>query len=150
MEEAEQQRREKNREYNRTRLLNSLNVLTVNGRSLIDNALDFGELRTLTNSRGKSPIDKLLNVGYAFDYVTSSFFNINVAEDNSQQVFYDSHLIDTTTFLSFSKDPKVALNFLNKDKLKPNCCKVLFKIHPVEDKDKQWKVINEETGENKK
>lgn len=107
--EQEEQRIIRNREYNKQKRLSSLNVLTQKGRRLLDNALDFGEFRTMSKCLGKYQADNLLYVGIIFrNTISDEMFKENEVEGGSQEIFRDPLLTDATYRMSFLKQDQRA------------------------------------------
>ena len=103
LQEALLQRVERNREYNTAKRLNSLNVLTVEGRKLIDNALDFGENRTITKRKSGNSFDYFLNFRPVYEKLSELFLEEDGIDIKSQIIFKDPFLDNCTARLSFKK-----------------------------------------------
>jgi hypothetical protein len=107
--EQEEQRIQKNHEYNRQKRLSSLNVLTQKGRRLLSNALDFGEYRTIRKCVGKYSTDSILHWPSLLRNNSDEMFKEDVAEGDSQKIFRDPLLTDATYIMSFQKhDEKIS------------------------------------------
>ena len=109
LQERERERTIRNIEYNLTKRETERNVLTYKGRRLIDNALDFGGLRTINSIALRNPVDKIMAFvrfmkhgyeDYLEDFSDSKFVN--------QQVFSDPLLKNSEIVLSFYKEDKNA------------------------------------------
>lgn len=103
--EQERERIKRNLEYNKKKRATELNVLVHKGRRLIDNALDFGEFRTINGIPLRNPVDKTLRfarltIGGFEDY----FEDLSDSEFVNQQVFSDPLLNNSDIVLSFYKD----------------------------------------------
>ncbi len=105
LDEKEQQRKKKNIDYNHKKYISEHNVLTHKGRRLIDNALDFGEFRSLMDSAHRNVADKILDTmrvwtiainDFLYDETDSKFIN--------QQVFSDPLLKDSSCVINFYND----------------------------------------------
>ena len=108
-EQQERERTLRNIEYNRKKRTTERNVLIHKGRRLIDNALDFGEWRTINGIPLRNPVDKITALArmmtssygvYFDDLADSGFLN--------QQVFSDPLLDNSVVVLSFYKDDESA------------------------------------------
>lgn len=104
LQEALLQRIERNREYNIAKRLNSLNVLTVEGRKLIDNALDFGENRTITKRISGNGFDFFLKYRPVYEKLSELFIEDDDIDIKSQIIFKDPFLDNCTARLSFKKN----------------------------------------------
>lgn len=108
-EQQESERTLRNIEYNRKKRATERNVLIHKGRRLIDNALDFGELRTINDIPLRNPVDKItaftrLMTGSYEEY----FDNLSDSDFANQQVFSDPLLDNSVVVLSFYKDDESA------------------------------------------
>ena len=107
--EQESERTKRNLEYNYKKRAIERNVLVHKGRRLIDNALDFGELRTINGIPLRNPIDKMLTfVRLATRSFDEYFENLSDSEFVNQQVFRDPLLKNSNIVLSFYKDDESA------------------------------------------
>ncbi len=103
--ERENIRKRNNLEYNLNKIATSNNVLSHQGRQLIDNALDFGEYKSFSAIAGKNPADYIILFPKVSIMLVEEFF-----EDDSdfinQYLFKDPLLNDLTCELSFSQNQK--------------------------------------------
>lgn len=102
-EEKEKLRIERNQEYNRLKYLNSLNVLTPKGRRLINNAIDFGEYRTIINSKTLYPHEyEILSIQRKFqNFLLEETFKEDVISGQTQKIIRDPLLADSSYRISF-------------------------------------------------
>ena len=103
--ERERERTLRNIEYNQKKRATERNVLIHKGRRLIDNALDFGEFRTINGIPLRNPVDKImafvrLMIRAYEDYYEDS----SDSEFVNQQVFSDPLLNNSICALSFYKE----------------------------------------------
>lgn len=104
-EQKEKERTERNIEYNRKKRATERNVLTHKGRRLLDNAIDFGEYRTLLNVQKHNPVDNFLDLAkYWSRFLDEYLVNTEDSEFTNQQVFSDPLLKDSLCVLSFYRD----------------------------------------------
>lgn len=108
-EQQERERTLRNIEYNRKKRSTERNVLIHKGRRLIDNALDFGELRTINAITLHPPIDKVLAMTRLMTVSYGEYFDdLSDSDFLNQQVFSDPLLDNSAVFLSFYKDDESA------------------------------------------
>lgn len=108
-EQQERERTLRNIEYNRNKRATERNVLIHKGRRLIDNALDFGELRTINDIPLRTPVDKITAfVRLATGLYGEYFDDSSDSEFLNQQVFSDPLLDNSVVVLSFFKDDESA------------------------------------------
>ena len=108
-EQQERERTLRNIEYNRNKRATERNVLIHKGRRLIDNALDFGELRTIKDIPLRTPVDKITAfVKLATRLYGEYFDDSSDSEFLNQQVFSDPLLDNSVVVLSFFKDDESA------------------------------------------
>ena len=108
-EQQERERTLRNIEYNRNKRATERNVLIHKGRRLIDNALDFGELRTINDIPLRTPVDKITAfVKLATRLYGEYFDDSSDSEFLNQQVFSDPLLDNSVVVLSFFKDDESA------------------------------------------
>lgn len=108
-EQQERERTLRNIEYNRNKRATERNVLIHKGRRLIDNALDFGELRTINDIPLRNPVDKITAfVRLATRSYGEYFDDSSDSEFLNQQVFSDPLLDNSVVVLSFFKDDESA------------------------------------------
>lgn len=108
-EQQEYERTLRNIEYNRKKRVAERNVLIHKGRRLIDNALDFGELRTINDIPLRTPIDKITAFARLATGLYGEYFDDSSdSEFLSQQVFSDPLLDNSVVVLSFFKDDESA------------------------------------------
>lgn len=104
-EEQEQERTKRNLEYNQKKRATERNVLVHKGRRLIDNALDFGEIRTINGIPLRNPVDKVMSVVRFMTRAYEEYFEDCLdSEFVNQQVFSDPLLNNSDIVLSFYKD----------------------------------------------
>lgn len=104
-EQQERERTLRNIEYNRKKRAAELNVLIHKGRRLIDNALDFGEYRTIKGIPLRNPIETTIALGRFMTGMSEEYFSsLSDSEFLSQQVFSDPLLDNSVVVLSFFKD----------------------------------------------
>lgn len=104
-EENERERTLRNIAYNRNKRYTERNVLIHKGRRLIDNALDFGEFRTISTIPLQTPIDKILAIARLMACSCEEYFDdLSDSEFLNQQVFSDPLLDNSVVCLSFYKN----------------------------------------------
>lgn len=101
IEEQERERIKRNIEYNKRKRATERNVLVHKGRRLLDNALDFGQFRTI---QGKG-VDGLLNGARLIYRAIEPYFE-EESDSNftNQQVFSDPLLNNSICALNFYKE----------------------------------------------
>lgn len=105
LQERERERTIRNIEYNNKKRATERNVLIHKGRRLIDNALDFGEFRTLLGISSQNGIDKYINITRWMHRAYEEYFKeATDSEFVNQQVFSDPLLNDSICALSFYKE----------------------------------------------
>lgn len=104
-EQQERERTLRNIEYNKKKRATERNVLVHKGRRLMDNALDFGEMRTINAIPLRNPVDKIMVSVRFMKRVFEPYFDEEVSDSDfvNQQVFSDPLLKDSTCVLSFYK-----------------------------------------------
>ena len=104
-EEQERERTKRNFEYNQKKRATEHNVLVHKGRRLIDNALDFGEMRTLSDTAKHNRVDKILDIAKLYSRVLEEYLEEEKDSDfANQQVFSDPLLKDSICVLTFYRD----------------------------------------------
>lgn len=104
-EEQERERTKRNIEYNQKKRAAERNVLVHKGRRLIDNALDFGELRTINGIPLRNPVDQAMAFVRLMTCEYEVFFeDLSDSEFVNQQVFRDPLLNNSDIVMSFYKD----------------------------------------------
>ena len=107
LQERERDRIIRNIEYNHKKRATERNVLIHKGRRLIDNALDFGEFRTLLGISSQNGIDKYINITRWMHRAYEEYFKeATDSEFVNQQVFSDPLLNNSICALSFYKEDK--------------------------------------------
>lgn len=104
LKQRERERTLRNIEYNRKKRATERNVLIHKGRRLIDNALDFGELRTINSLPLRSPVDKILAFVRLMTRACEEYYDLSESDFVNQQVFCDPLLDNAGIALSFYKD----------------------------------------------
>lgn len=104
--EQERERTKRNLEYNKKKRATELNVLVHKGRRLIDNALDFGEFRTISDSLIHNTADNIINFAKVCSREFGDYLEEETCDFVNQRVFSDPLL----------KDYKCILYFYDKDK----------------------------------
>lgn len=108
-EQQERERTLRNIEYNRKKRTTERNVLIHKGRRLIDNALDFGELRTINGIHLRNPVDKITALARMMTSSYGVYFDDSSdSEFLNQQVFSAPLLNNSVVVLSFYKDDESA------------------------------------------
>lgn len=108
-EEQEQERTKRNIEYNQKKRATERNVLVHKGRRLIDNALDFGEFRTINCIPLRNPVDRVMAFVRLMTREYEKYFeDLSDSGFVNQQVFSDPLLNNSDIFLSFYKDDESA------------------------------------------
>lgn len=103
--ERERERTLRNIEYNHKKRATERNVLIHKGRRLIDNALDFGELRTITGIPLRNPVDKIMVFVRLMTRTYVDYFeDLSDSEFVNQRVFSDPLLNNSDIVLSFYKN----------------------------------------------
>ena len=104
-DEKEVERTKRNIEYNKRKRATDRNVLLHKGRRLIDNALDFGEYRTLSDMSSQISMDRFINFSRIMSNAYEDYFeDATDSEFVNQQVFSDPLLNDSICALSFYKE----------------------------------------------
>ncbi len=105
LQERERERTIRNIEYNNKKRATERNVLIHKGRRLIDNALDFGELRTLSGISSQTDVDRFINISRLMSNAYEVYFEeATDSEFVNQQVFSDPLLNNSICALSFYKE----------------------------------------------
>ena len=108
-EQQERERTLRNIEYNKKKRATERNVLIHKGRRLIDNALDFGELRTINSITLQTPVDKIIAFVKLMTRAYEDYFeDLSDFKFVNQQVFSDPLLKNSDIVLSFYKEDKNA------------------------------------------
>jgi len=106
-EEEEKQRTKRNLEYNHKKRATERNVLVHKGRRLIDNALDFGEFRSISDSSATNNADRILDIAKQWSRTVGDYLDDEKdSEFVNQQVFSDPMLNDSSCILNFKKGDK--------------------------------------------
>ena len=106
-DEKEQERTKRNLEYNHKKRATERNVLVHKGRRLIDNALDFGEFRSLSNTSTFNNADRILDIAKQWSRIFGDYLDDEKdSEFVNQQVFSDPMLNDSSCILIFKKGDK--------------------------------------------
>ena len=109
LQERERERTTRNIEYNHKKRATERNVLIHKGRRLIDNALDFGELRTINSITLQTPVDKIIAFVKLMTRAYEDYFeDLSDFKFVNQQVFSDPLLKNSDIVLSFYKEDKNA------------------------------------------
>lgn len=109
LQERERERTIRNIEYNNKKRATERNVLIHKGRRLIDNALDFGELRTINSITLQTPVDKIIAFVKLMKREYEDYFeDLSDFKFVNQQVFSDPLLKNSDIVLSFYKEDKNA------------------------------------------
>lgn len=109
LQERERERTIRNIEYNNKKRATERNVLIHKGRRLIDNALDFGELRTINSITLQTPVDKIIAFVKLMTRAYEDYFeDLSDFKFVNQQVFSDPLLKNSDIVLSFYKEDKNA------------------------------------------
>lgn len=120
-EEQEQERTKRNVEFNQKKRATERNVLVHKGRRLIDNALDFGEFRTINGIPLRNPVDKIMAFVRLMTRAYEDYFeDLSDSEFINQQVFSDPLLNNADIVLAFYKDNESTptIDGINRVKLK--------------------------------
>lgn len=105
LQERERERTIRNIEYNNKKRATERNVLIHKGRRLIDNALDFGEFRTLSGISSQTDVDRFINISRLMSNAYEVYFEeATDSEFVNQQVFSDPLLNNSICALSFYKE----------------------------------------------
>ena len=105
LQERERERTIRNIEYNNKKRATERNVLIHKGRRLIDNALDFGEFRTLSSMSSQTDVDRFINISRLMSNAYEMYFEeATDSEFVNQQVFSDPLLKNSICALSFYKE----------------------------------------------
>lgn len=105
LQERERERTIRNIEYNNKKRATERNVLIHKGRRLIDNALDFGEFRTLSSMSSQTDVDRFINISRLMSNAYEVYFEeATDSEFVNQQVFSDPLLKNSICALSFYKE----------------------------------------------
>lgn len=106
-EEQEQERTKRNIEYNHKKRATERNVLVHKGRRLIDNALDFGEFRSMLETEVSNKADGVLALSKQWARIFGDYLDDeNDSDFVNQQVFSDPLLSDSSCVLIFKKGDK--------------------------------------------
>ncbi len=92
---------ERNREYNRQRRLNNLNVLNIKGRRLNDNALDFGEYQTTNKSKLRNKLNSMILLANQWARYSDELFKNEKNIADNFIIFSDPLLKDATFRINF-------------------------------------------------
>lgn len=104
-EQQERERTLRNIEYNKKKRATERNVLVHKGRRLMDNALDFGEFRTLFGISSQTYVDRFINISRLMSKAHEVYFEeATDSEFVNQQVFSDPLLNNSICALSFYKE----------------------------------------------
>lgn len=105
---AERKLHRKNRERNLRRRLNKMNVLSPEGRRLIDNALEFEPDTNKMENDERFFLDEFMKYGFLLSSISehkpTNIRGINSSNFSLQTAFDDSKLQDTTIRLEFIDD----------------------------------------------